>query len=144
RSDAQQHQNRQHAGRAHQRAHPFTAIGERQLRRRRERRVDRGGRNALLAVRVGHIVLLNTCSAGFQRGVLRADHAASPSAGREPVASSMMASWLIGLPVYPPSSPAISPSRMTSTRSATPMISGSSLEMTMTPTPDFASSLMIR
>ena len=55
--------------------------------------------------------------------------------GPTPVASAMMFSWVIGDARAPPTSPAIWPSRMTSTRSQMPMISGSSLEMTMMPMP---------
>ena len=61
-----------------------------------------------------------------------------------PAARAMMFSWVIGLPPGPPTSPSMCPSRMTSTRSQVPMISGSSLEITITPMPFFARSSMIR
>ena len=56
----------------------------------------------------------------------------------------MMFSWVIGSPPGPPTSPTMPPSRITSTRSQMPMISGSSLEITTTPMPRFAKSSMIR
>ena len=55
-----------------------------------------------------------------------------------------MFSWVIGVPPAPPTSPSICPSRITRTRSQMPMISGSSLEITITPMPFCASSSMIR
>jgi hypothetical protein len=56
----------------------------------------------------------------------------------------MMFSWVIARPLGPPTSPSMCPSRMTSTRSQMPMISGSSLEITITPMSRLASSSMIR
>jgi len=55
-----------------------------------------------------------------------------------------LGAWVIGMPPGPPTSPAVRPSRITSTRSQTPMISGSSLEMTTIPISRVARSSMIR
>src|SRR5690606_15993506 len=71
-------------------------------------------------------------------------HSAAMSERSTPVASAMMFSWVMAKPVSPPTSPAISPSRMTRTRSAMPTISGSSEEMTRMPTPVFANWSMMR
>src|SRR5207253_11294075 len=60
-----------------------------------------------------------------------------------PVANAIMASGVISRPLLPPSSVTSLPSHMTNTRSAIPTISGSSLEIITTQTPDAANALMI-